>query len=342
MSRTLSCILSFVLTLSLGIYLLYNSGLIAWLGTASWYQGAFLLISLIAGLGIHFGSRAIKRNPSWERGNESLYILFLLLIWGTLALYSYLLENLMNYGLDNTNLETSLGLTLKGSIIGLIVSILIVWINYSWIAYSQYSKNTIQHLRNERNKEELQYKLLRSQLTPHFLFNSLNTASNLITTNPNQAESFIRKLAFNFNHLIKNGIQHLNSLEQELSIIENYMHLMKVRYGDKVIMEKRIKPEVIHHQLPALAIQLLVENALKHNVASQEQPLKITITADHDQVVVTNTITRKPEQIPSIGIGLPNLKARYKLYGKQEITIEQTPSCFYVYLPYVSHSNSSK
>lgn len=335
MSRALSVLLSFLLILSLGIYLLYNGGLIAWLGTAPWYQGAALLISLIAGLGIHFGSSAVKKNPSWEQGNESLYILLLLLTWGTLSFYSYSLESLMSYGLGESDLIIGLGLTLKGSIIGLILAILIVWINYSWIAYAQFSKNTIQHLKNERNKEELQYKLLRSQLTPHFLFNSLNTASNLIATNSDQAESFIRKLAYNFKHLIKNGIQPLNSLEQELKIIENYMHLMNVRYGDKVILEKRIKPEALPHQLPALAIQLLVENALKHNVASQEYPLKITITADQDKVVVNNSITRKPEQIPSIGIGLANLKARYKLYGKQQISIQESQACFYVNLPFI-------
>lgn len=340
MSRALSVLLSILLILSLGIYLLYNGGLIARLGIASWHQGAILLISLIAGLGIHFSGVVVKKNPTWEQGNESLYILLLLLTWGIFGVYSFLLESLMSYELAESEI-IGLGLTLKGSIVGLILAILIVWINYSWIAYSQFSKNTIQHLRNERNKEELQYKLLRSQLTPHFLFNSLNTASNLIATNPDQAESFIRKLAYNFKHLIKNGIQPLNSLEHELKIIENYMHLMNVRYGDKVILEKRIKPEALHNQLPALAIQLLVENALKHNVASQEHPLKITITADQDKVVVNNTITRKPEQIPSIGIGLTNLKARYKLYGKQQISIQESQACFYVNLPFI-FSNSAK
>ncbi|SFU20083.1 Histidine kinase [Algoriphagus locisalis] len=335
MSRTLSLLLSFLLVLSLGIYLLYNGGLIVWLGTASWYQGAFLLISLLAGLGIHLGSRVLKRNPLWEQGNESLYIILFLLIWGILSGYSYLLEFLVNDVLKESIAENGRGLVLKGSVVGLILAIIIVWINYSWIAYAQFSKKTIQHLRNERNKEELQYKLLRSQLTPHFLFNSLNTASNLIATNPDQAESFIRKLAYNFKHLIKNGIQPLNSLEQELKIVENYMHLMKVRYGDKVILENRIKSEALDHQLPALAIQLLVENALKHNVASQEHPLKITITADRDKVVVNNSITRKPEQIPSIGIGLNNLKARYKLYGKQQISIQESQACFYVNLPFI-------
>ena len=339
MSRALSVFLSLLLILSLGLYLLYNGGLIDWLVTVPLYQGAVLLISLAAGLGIHFGSTAVKKNPSWEQGNESLYILLFLLTWGILGFYSYLLESLMTYGLSENELGIGKGLTLKGSIVGLIISILIVWINYSWIAYAQFSKNTIQHLRNERSKEELQYKLLRSQLTPHFLFNSLNTASNLIATNPDHAESFIRKLAYNFKHLIKNGIQPLNSLEQELMIVENYMHLMNVRYGDKVILEKRIKPEALQYQLPALAIQLLVENALKHNVATQESPLKITITADLDKVVVNNTITRKPEQIPSIGIGLTNLKSRYKLYGKQQISIQESQACFFVNLPFIFPSS---
>ena len=97
MSRALSVVLSFLLILNLGTYLLYNGGLIAWLGTAPRYQGAALLLSSIAGLGIHFGSSAVKKNPSWEQGNESLYILLLLLTWGALSFYSYLLESLMTF-----------------------------------------------------------------------------------------------------------------------------------------------------------------------------------------------------------------------------------------------------
>ncbi|WP_057937995.1 sensor histidine kinase [Algoriphagus resistens] len=339
MSKPLSFILSLLLVLALGFYLLYNGGLIDWLTKASWFSGAFLLISILAGLSIYFGNLWFKRIET-KHGNR--YALLLLLIWGSLMAYSYGIGQMVNRALGDGLENRSDGLALKGSIVGLILAILIVWINYSWISYARFSKKTIQHLRNERTKEELQYKLLRSQLTPHFLFNSFNTASNLIASHPEQAENYIRKLAFNFRHLVKNGIQALNTLEKELEIVENYMHLMKVRYGEKVILEQRIKQEVVQNCIPALAIQLLVENALKHNVASLDNPLKILITADQKQVVVTNTITHAPGQISSTGVGLKNLKGRYSYYGNMLPTIHSSEHCFYVNLPYISNSTSQR
>lgn len=339
MSKPLFFILSLLLVLTLGFYLLYNGGLTDWLIKASWFPAVFMLISLLAGLSIYFGNLWIEKVGT---KNESRYTLLLLLIWGSLTAYSYGIGSLVSSAIGDGSENLSDGLALKGSIVGLILAILIVWINYSWISYARFSKNTIQHLRNERAKEELQYKLLRSQLTPHFLFNSFNTASNLIASHPEQAEDYIRKLAFNFKHLVKNGIQALNTLEKELEIVENYMHLMKVRYGEKVILEQRIKQEVVQNCIPSLAIQLLVENALKHNVASLDNPLKILITADQKQVVVTNTITRAPGQIHSTGIGLKNLTGRYSLYGNKLPTLHRSEHCFYVNLPYISNSTSKR
>ncbi len=241
------------------------------------------------------------------------------------------------------NLELLNGsLAVKGGIISLILSLLIIWIDYSWFAFARYSSETIHKMRENRNKKELQFKLLRSQLTPHFLFNSLNTASHLVSKQPEQAEEFIRKLAFNFTNLLRNGIQPLNTLEREMEIIDNYMHLMKVRYGEKVILEKRIKQGVSANFLPALGIQLLVENALKHNVASLECPVRIIITADDEQVVVANTLTQKPSNSDSMGIGLQNLRERYLHYGSAVPTIDHSKDFYGVRLPYVSQNTTGQ
>ncbi|MCE7055692.1 histidine kinase [Algoriphagus sp. AGSA1] len=342
MEKTISFFLAIVLTCSLTLYLLYNGELLTWQGTISHKQWILLFMIIPVGLALSMGYLFIVRLQPWDKGHVMRSGFIILLIWGTLTSYSYLLEGMAQKAMGNVQDYASGDITLKGSVVAFIVSLIIVWIDYSWFSFARFSKETIQAMRVSRNKQELQFKLLRSQLTPHFLFNSLNSASNLITHQPQKAEEFIRKLAFNFTNLIKNGIQPLNTLEQEIEIIDNYMHLMQVRYGEKVVLEKRIKPEFVSKQIPALGIQLLVENALKHNVASLDNPVKIIITADQGQVVVANSITKKPLSVQSTGVGLNNLKERYLYHGNSAPSIYQLEGLYCVCLPYITQNTAKQ
>ncbi len=338
--KLLSFLLVTALTACLTAYLFYHVGLISWAtGLSSTQWGLLILMVCSAGLLISQGYLFIIHVRPWDQGHVTRSLALLTILTGTLATYTYFLDVMVQDWLLDLGEATPVptgSLLLKGGLVSLILSLLIIWIDYSWFAFARYSKETIHHLREERNKKELQFNLLRSQLTPHFLFNSLNTASHLTAVHPDQAEEFIRKLAFNFTNLVRNGIQPLNSLERELELVDNFMHLMKVRYGDKVVLEKRIKAGTEAKYLPALGIQLLVENALKHNVASLDAPLKIIITADQMQVVVTNTLTHKPENVDSTGIGLQNLRERYLHHGRSVPEISQSGGFYEIRLPYVS------
>ncbi|OOG75207.1 sensor histidine kinase [Algoriphagus sp. A40] len=344
--KLLYFLLATALVTSLTGYLFYHVGLISWMTELSWSQWGILAVMVCsAGLIISQGYLFVIQVRPWDQGHITRSFALLTILTGALTAYSYFLDVMVKDWLVNLEeIATSLSgsLMLKGALVSLILSLLIIWIDYSWFAFARYSKETIHRLRNTRSKKELQFNLLRSQLTPHFLFNSLNTASHLTSVHPEQAEEFIRKLGFNFTNLLRNGIQPLNTLGRELEIVDNFMHLMKVRYGDKVTLEKRIKAGTEPNFLPALGIQLLVENALKHNVASLESPLKIMITADQLQVVVTNKITHKPENIQSTGIGLQNLKERYLHYGRSIPSISQTGGFYEVRLPYITQSETDR
>jgi two-component system LytT family sensor kinase len=344
--KILSFLISVALTAMLTFYLFYHVGLISWMGEASVNRWGVLTLAIcLTSLIISQGYSVIVQVRPWDQGHVTRSFALLTILTGTLTAYSYLLDVMVKkwlLGFDEITASMSGSLILKGALVSTILSLLIIWIDYSWFAFARYSKETIHRLRSDRNKKELQFNLLRSQLTPHFLFNSLNTASHLVAIHPDQAEEFIRKLAFNFTNLIRNGIQPLNTLAREIEIVDNYMHLMKVRYGDKVVLEKRIKAGTEGHFLPALAIQLLVENALKHNVASLDSPLKIMITADQTQVVVTNTITHQPESIESTGIGQQNLRDRYLHYGRQRPSISQSEGFYEVRLPYITQIETSR
>jgi two-component system LytT family sensor kinase len=344
--KILTFLISVTLIAALTLYLFYHVGLISWMQEATADRWIVLVFAIsFTALVISQGYSFIVQVKPWDQGHLTRSFALLTILTGILAAYSYFLDVMVKkwlLGYDEIAASLSGSLLLKGALVSLILSLLIIWIDYSWFAFARYSKETIHRLRANRNKKELQFNLLRSQLTPHFLFNSLNTASHLVTVHPDQAEDFIRKLAFNFTNLVRNGIQPLNTLAREIEIVDNYMHLMKVRYGDKVVLEKRIKPGTEDQFLPALAIQLLVENSLKHNVASLDVPLKIMITADQKQVVVTNTITHRPENIESTGIGQQNLRDRYLHYGRQKPTISQSGGFYEVRLPFITLTNTDR
>ncbi len=344
--KLLSFLISVALTAALTFYLFYHVGLISWMREASLSQWGILALAVsCTGLVISQGYGFIVQVRPWDQGHATRSFALLTILTGTLTAYTYFLDVMVKnwlLGFDEIAESLSGSLVLKGALVSLMLSLLIIWIDYSLFAFARYSRETIHRLRANRNKKELQFNLLRSQLTPHFLFNSLNTASHLVAIYPDQAEEFIRKLAFNFTNLIRNCIQPLNTLHRELEIVDNYMHLMKVRYGDKVVLEKRIKPGTENNSLPALGIQLLVENALKHNVASLDSPLKIMVTADQMQVVVTNTVTHKPENIESTGIGLQNLRERYLHYGRSTPSISNTGGFYEVRLPYITQNEPAR
>lgn len=342
--KLLSFLISAALTAVLTFYLFYHMGLISWMReTSSSQWGVLLLAAACSGLFISQGYSFIVKVRPWDQGHATRSLALLTILTGTLTVYSYFLDVMVKswlLGFDDVSASLSGSIVLKGALVSLMLSLLIIWSDYSWFAFARYSKETIHRLRATRNRKELQFNLLRSQLTPHFLFNSLNTASHLAGVYPDQAEEFIRKLAFNFTSLIRNDIQPLNTLQQELEIIDNYMHLMKVRYGDKVILERRIKSGTESNYLPALGIQLLVENAIKHNVASVEAPIKIMVTADQTRVVITNTITHQPENVQSTGIGLQNLRERYRYYGRALPSISETGGFYEVRLPYITPTDA--
>lgn len=275
-----------------------------------------------------------------EKSVQVRLILTFLMLWASTVSAAYFIvlqSETWGLNIDLSVSENRILFMLKGAIVGLVFSLFIVWGDFSLFVYNRYSSETLVELKTARKQKELQFQMLRSQLTPHFLFNSLNTASNLTGTRPKQAEEFLRKLALNYNHLLQCAGSPLNSLEKELEIVDNFFHLMQIRFGEKIILEKKINPNCLTNKLPALSLQLLVENALKHNVATAEHQIRIVITADTEQVVVINNTTVKPDKVASHGIGLKNLQAHYSHFSKAQLRVSRTKSHYQVILPYLQN-----
>ncbi|GAB3700593.1 histidine kinase [Spirosoma flavus] len=201
-----------------------------------------------------------------------------------------------------------------------------------------------QHLESELITEKLQQQMsavqmmaLQAQLNPHFLFNSLNTLSSLIASEPIKAERFVDEMSSVYRYLLRTNDHELTALQTELAFIDSYYHLLKTRYGAGIDLIKNIGESFLHYKLPPLTLQLLVENAVKHNIVSAEQPLQIQLVTTEDGcLIVSNTLQRKAaNRVNSTQKGLLNILSKYQLLGQQMPKVEETADKFVVTLPLI-------
>ncbi|GAB4006289.1 hypothetical protein GCM10028808_07960 [Spirosoma migulaei] len=174
------------------------------------------------------------------------------------------------------------------------------------------------------SKAQLQAQLdtLRQQVNPHFLFNSLNSLISLIGEDPRQAELFAEELSSVYRYLLRSNESGLTSLASELEFIQSYYHLLKTRHGEALILDICIHAGTETRQLPPLTLQLLIENAVKHNIILPDQPLTISLKTTDHQLVVSNNLQRKPSRTFSNGIGLNNILAKYQMLGQPAPVVE--------------------
>ena len=169
----------------------------------------------------------------------------------------------------------------------------------------------------KRDKLALQYEALKNQVNPHFLFNSLNTLSGLIGKDDEKATRFVKQLSDIYRYVLEHKDCELVPLDTEMRFIENYISLMKIRFGDNLIVSSDIK-ETGKYKIIPLSIQMLVENAIKHNIISKEKPLTISIsTEDEDELIVKNNLQKKSSILQGDSgewekHGLLNIKSRYE------------------------------
>jgi hypothetical protein len=188
-------------------------------------------------------------------------------------------------------------------------------------------------------KENLQSQLdsLKAQISPHFLFNTLSTLSSLVSEDPKKAERFIEELASVYRYLLQTNEQPLTTLRNEIGFIEAYFHLLQTRFGTGIRLEVAIDERYYAYLLPPLTLQLLVENAVKHNAVLPEKPLLIRIFSDEvNNLYVLNNLQKKQNVVPSNHTGLRNIAGKFRLLNQPEVVVRQTDACFQVMLPLIN------
>lgn len=206
--------------------------------------------------------------------------------------------------------------------------------------YLDYQNRRSQHmlLENEQLRTENlvnQYEALKSQLNPHMLFNSLNTLYSLIRESPDKAQNYLQELSRVMRYTLHNNQSHTVELKEEMSFVHSYIYLLQMRYEDNLSFDIDIPPALLSRQVPLMAVQLLVENAVKHNEISNRNPLAIHICAEDDNLCVSNRLQPKLTESSHTCIGLANLSKRYRLLFGRDITIEENEKNFKVTLPLI-------
>ena len=207
---------------------------------------------------------------------------------------------------------------------------------YGWV-YVLNSKQQAVVMENERLKNEnltTRYNMLVGQINPHFFFNSLNSLAMLVREKHDEkALTYIDQLSYTFRYIIQNGQSTLMTLDEELKFVEAYSYLFKIRYADKLFFDIDIEEKYRTWTLPALSLQPLIGNAVKHNTITRSKPFHISIRTENGWLVVSNPKVPKLEPEPSTGIGLENLRNRWHLITGRDIEIIDTDKEFVVRMP---------
>ncbi|MGV3560480.1 sensor histidine kinase [Larkinella arboricola] len=192
----------------------------------------------------------------------------------------------------------------------------------------------------ELKKVNLQSQLdsLKTQINPHFLFNNLNSLSSLISSDTEQAELFVDELSSVYRYLLQQNNRDLCPLNDEIQFIKAYFHLLKTRYGDGIFMDIDIEPPYLHYLIPPLTLQILLENAIKHNIIAVSRPLTIRLYTRENNLYVENNLQKKKIAVPSNQIGLQNIMIKYKLLAHSPVTIHYDHERFLVGVPLLTPS----
>jgi hypothetical protein len=278
--------------------------------------------------------RVVRRYPSlgqtWSRIWRLLTVFMVvspIFILGGVYVYDHF--HLFGYSHDPSTTGRILFMNLGANILS-------VGIDETVYSLNKWRENALEKEQLKKINLQSQFESLKNQVNPHFLFNSLNSLSSLIADEPEQAEQFVDEMSKVYRYLLQTNEGELTPLANELKFIDSYYHLLKTRYRAGICMEVAIPNEYLNYLLPPLTLQMLVENAVKHNVIQANKPLKLELKIVEGQLIVRNNLQRKTIRVASNQVGLTNIAAKYRLLAQTEPIISDDDGYFTVVLPLLS------
>lgn len=227
-----------------------------------------------------------------------------------------------------------------GYLIGLSINLLFDTLWEVLYLLEKYRESVAEKELLEKLSMEHEFENLKGQVNPHFLFNCFNTLSSLIEEDKKEAERFLDELSKVYRYLLRNNEEGISTVEKEIKFIQSYYELLRTRYGEGLQLNIEIDRRYYPYQLPTLSLQLLVENAVKHNIVSRQRPLVMDIfTTAGNRLVVNNNLQRKTMNKPSTRIGLSNIQAKYRLMKQDGFQVVEGENNFMVVLPLIWNNN---
>jgi len=203
-------------------------------------------------------------------------------------------------------------------IIALVVDVVVVTILEIIYFFKKWKNSLIESEQLRRKNVEIQYAALTNQINPHFLFNSLNILTSLIQEDPDKALLFTKEFSKIYRYVLDSKDKLIVSLQSELDFMNSYLYLQKIRFDSSLNYQTEIDVNCLDYFLPPLSLQLLVENAIKHNEISEQNPLNLNIKGSNQELIVSNNFQPKEKTTNNTGIGLKNLTERYSHYTDQK------------------------
>ena len=303
-----------------------------WLRAFAWN---FLFISFIWNGNMFLMKVGPFERLSWETEprKKIMAALVVALLWPIISYY------LFNLYLFEPILGIPCELESKENIIFLIITLNItLLINAIMVAnefFKHWRKSTLEKEALKRITVSAEFESLKNQINPHFLFNALNTLASLIEEEPQIASRFVQKLSSVYRYLLSQRDKELVSLGEELDFLKSYIFLYQIRFGENFRVEINIAPQWLHKEIVTLSLQMLLENAVKHNVISKEKPLVVNISIADNKLCVCNNLQVKTILTESNGIGLQNIKSRYAILSEETVEIKVSNDNFLVCLPLI-------
>lgn len=220
-----------------------------------------------------------------------------------------------------------------GIIIGALVTLILMSVEVGSQFFNKWKTSLAEVEKYKKESVEAQLENLKSQVNPHFLFNNLSVLSSLVYKDQDKAVDFINQFSKVYRYILDHKSKELIELETELKFIESYCYLLKIRFGEGVQFKINISPEKQQHLLPPMALQLLIENTIKHNETSLDMPLHVDIYTKDDYLIVSNNLQVRTLNEESSRTGLKNIMSRYRHYTKMEVHIHTSEKIFEVKLP---------
>ncbi len=294
-----------------------------------------LLIGASIWKGNEYISNAITKRFPWEKNPSKTLKCSLITstVYNTAVLFLITTLLFAYFARGHFNFYKSLDSILINTIVVSFISFFVWTIMFLRKFFKGFKEQVIKEEQYKRDIAVYQYEMLKNQVNPHFLFNSLNVLTSLVETNPNAATKFIRKLAEVYRYVLDIKDKELVPLSEELRLAEAYVYMQKNRFGDNLIVNNSVNPD--SKQIVPLALQMLIENAVKHNVVSSDKPLTIDIYENGGYLVCENNLQKKSTLPDSNTIGLNNIRERYVFLTHTPMEFGEKDGKFVVKLPLV-------